>query len=204
MLIEHDSVRAAAVTVHLRAEEKELAAFVVPRDPGKGVNRQAIADLLRSRLPAYMLPKYLEVIEALPTLQSGKIDREALPPPKTPLKGSDGKVIAPRNKLEQQLTQIWCELFAIQRVSIDDDFFLDLGGHSLLAAQAVSALRRDLGIGRVSVQRPLPVSHGAPAGRASGAPRGRAPRFHSSRLNPAVRRAGPCSTACRPGSAGPA
>ncbi len=40
---------------------------------------------------------------------------------------------------------------AVERVSIDDDFFLDLGGHSLLAAQAVSTLRRDLGIARASV-----------------------------------------------------
>jgi non-ribosomal peptide synthetase-like protein len=119
--------------------------------PAKGVDRQAIADLLRARLPAYMQPKYLEVVEALPTLESGKVDRSALPAPKTLLKGSSGQLMAPRSKLEQQLARVWSELFGVARISIDDDFFLDLGGHSLLAAQAVSTLRRDLGIARVSV-----------------------------------------------------
>jgi non-ribosomal peptide synthetase-like protein len=151
VLIEHASVRAAAVTVHRRREENELAAFVVPRDLRKGVDREAIADFLRSRLPTYMIPKYLEIVQELPEQQSGKIDRTALPLAKTLFKGSAGKVITPRNKLEQQVAQIWCRLFGVQRVSIDDDFFLDLGGHSLLAAQAVSTLRRDLGIARVSV-----------------------------------------------------
>lgn len=151
VLIEDSSVRAAAVTVHRRGEERELAAFVVPREPSKGVDRQAISDLLRSRLPAYMLPKYLEVVQALPTLQSGKVDRAALPPPKTLLKGTDGKVMAPRSKLEQQLVRTWRQLFGVDRVSIDDDFFFDLGGHSLLAAQVVSTLRRELGITHASV-----------------------------------------------------
>jgi len=151
VLIEHASVRAAAVAVHRRREENELAAFVVPRDPSKGVDREAIADFLRSRLPTYMIPKYLEIVQELPEQQSGKIDRTALPLAKTLFKGTAGKVITPRNKLEQQVAQIWCRLFGVQRVSIDDDFFLDLGGHSLLAAQAVSTLPTSNLLGVVSI-----------------------------------------------------
>lgn len=151
VLMEQGSVRAAAVGVHQRGDEKELAAFVVPRDPAEGVDRQAVAELLRFRLPAYMMPKYLEVVKALPTLQSGKVDRDALPTPQTLLKGTDASAAAPRSRLEQQLAQIWCKLFGLDRVSIDDDFFLDLGGHSLLAAQAISTLRREFGIAHASV-----------------------------------------------------
>lgn len=151
VLLDDNEVRAAAVTVHQRGDEKELAAFVVPRDPDKGVDRQMIADRLRARLPCYMRPKYLEVTAKLPMTQSGKIDRTALPAPKTLLKATAGPSIAPRNMLEKQLAKIWAELFDLQHVSIDDDFFLDLGGHSLLAAKVVSRLRATLGIARASV-----------------------------------------------------
>lgn len=151
VLLEDGSVRAAAVAVHQRGDEKELAAFAIPRDLNKGLDRQAIADRLRARLPPHMRPKYLEQVNSLPILQSGKVDRAALPFPKTLLKATGAEAMAPRNELEQQLARTWCELFDLPRVSIDDDFFLDLGGHSLLAAKVVSRLREKLGIARASV-----------------------------------------------------
>jgi non-ribosomal peptide synthetase-like protein len=151
VLLEQTSVRAAAVGVHRRGEEKELAAFVVPRDAEEGIDRPRIADLLRARLPAYMVPKYLEVVAALPTLQNGKVDRAALPTPRTPLKGTQAGLAAPRSLLEQQLLRIWRELFGLENISIDDDFFVDLAGHSMLAARLVSTLRRDLGLTHAAV-----------------------------------------------------
>ena len=151
VLAQHASVRAASVSVHRRGDERELAAFVVPQDADGGIDRLQIADLLRGRLPAYMMPKYLEIVPTLPMLENGKVDRAALPAPRTPLKGAAGKVVAPRNLLEQQLLRIWRELFGLESISIDDDFFVDLMGHSMLAARLVSVLRRDLGLTHAAV-----------------------------------------------------
>ncbi|KAB2915822.1 MAG: amino acid adenylation domain-containing protein [Hyphomicrobiaceae bacterium] len=151
VLLEHRAVLAAAVKLYQRGEEKELAAFIVPSDPARQIDRDSIAELLRARLPSYMLPKYLDVVAVLPTSQSGKVDRAALPAPTTLLRGGDRIMIEPRDAVERRLARIWSDFFAGQRISIDDDFFLDLGGHSLLAAQLVSTLRKELGTTGVSV-----------------------------------------------------
>jgi acyl transferase domain-containing protein len=49
---------------------------------------------------------------------------------------------APRNALEQTITDIWQQLFGIAQVGIHDDFF-ELGGHSLLATQLLNRLHQD-------------------------------------------------------------
>ena len=55
------------------------------------------------------------------------------------------KYIAPRNKVEEQLVQIWKDLLQVSRIGIKDNFF-ELGGHSLLAMRLVSAIRKELDI----------------------------------------------------------
>mgnify|MGYP001231125662 CR=1 FL=1 len=98
------------------------------------------------------MPKYLDVVESLPTLTSGKVDRKQLPAPIEVLKGSDRQYVAPAGDLELAVAEAWEACFHTSPVSAEDDFFLDLGGHSLLAAQVVTELRAALGTSRISVR----------------------------------------------------
>jgi acyl carrier protein len=91
--------------------------------------------MLRRSLPHYMLPSALVVLERLPRLPNGKVDRRALPEPEW---GARGRAYeAPRNAVEEVLASIWKELLGAGRVGAGDKF-IDLGGHSLLAAQVVA------------------------------------------------------------------
>lgn len=96
---------------------------------------------LKARLPHYMVPSTFVVLDALPVTPNGKIDRNALPVPKS----RSGQYIAPRDQSELILQRIWEKLLAVSPISINDDFF-ELGGRSLLAASLVAACNREFAI----------------------------------------------------------
>ncbi|HLH54455.1 MAG TPA: amino acid adenylation domain-containing protein, partial [Verrucomicrobiae bacterium] len=146
VLVEAPEVQAAAVTLH----GERLAAFVV-QEPGATLSTPLLKARLRDRLPGYMIPASIEVLPALPTLPSGKIDRKALPVPSSPDRAGRPELIRPRNLCERQLVEMWSKHFGTADISITDDFFLDLGGHSLLAARTVSELRLIPGFELLSV-----------------------------------------------------
>jgi len=142
VLLECPGVAAAAVT--LREDQPgapRLVAYLVPKQ-GIRFHPTDVRENLQRRLPAFMIPNYLETLATLPTLTSGKIDRQRLPPPSGFPGTTSRSVISPRTSLEHKVAVVWKELFTVQDLSVRDDFFLDLGGHSLLAARLVSALRR--------------------------------------------------------------
>ena len=148
VLQDHPWVRASAVRVVERNGLPQLAAYICI-DPPRGrqhhdLDRDDVLELLKSRVPAYMIPSHLDVIEELPRTASGKLDRGRLPRPRVPLVRSGGQGAAPSTPLEREIAQVWVEQFGVDAVSIDDDFFTDLGGHSLVAAQMVTKLRSRL------------------------------------------------------------
>jgi non-ribosomal peptide synthetase-like protein len=150
VLTETEGVKAGAVTVTKDASgTQQLAAYVVV-DPQTGVDEGAIVARLRSRLPAYMVPTTIDRLDDLPTLASGKLDRKGLPAPRR-RQFAQRDYIAPKNANEEQLAAAWQGLFAIERASTRDDFFLDLGGHSLLAARLVSQLRNEIPFAAISM-----------------------------------------------------
>jgi amino acid adenylation domain-containing protein len=90
-----------------------------------------------------MIPQRFVMLEAMPLLPNGKIDRLALPAPEW---SSLDKELAPaRNPVEEVLSGIWAELLGINQVGARDNFF-EMGGHSLLATQIVSRIRESFGI----------------------------------------------------------
>jgi amino acid adenylation domain-containing protein len=152
VLMEYAGVRSATVNVVSNGGLPEVAAYIIA-DPAQGaIDRAAIAEMLRSRLPEYMVPKYLDVVDNLPTLTSGKVDRKQLPAPVHLLKGVDRQYVAPLGDLEEAVVQVWEKCFRTSPVSVEDDFFLDLGGHSLLAARVVTELRERFGTSRISLR----------------------------------------------------
>jgi non-ribosomal peptide synthetase-like protein len=153
VLMEQPGIRTAAVGVFETNGFKELAAFVITADGSTEVDREGVVKHLRGRLPEYMVPKYLDVVEELPRMTSGKIDRKQLPKPKQLLAASSSRtVVAPRSETERLVVEAWAQALNNTDISVDDDFFLDLGGHSLVAAHAVSALRTKLGNEQISVR----------------------------------------------------
>ncbi|MEC3978498.1 Pls/PosA family non-ribosomal peptide synthetase [Amycolatopsis sp. H20-H5] len=124
----------------------ELVAFIVrhPGDePDADVTRR-LAEEAHKRLPAYMVPAYLDVLPGLPTMPSGKVDRPKLKfPSGKRLTFAEGPVVAAEGELETQVRAAWAEAFGLEpdALSVEADFFADLGGHSLLAANVVSLLR---------------------------------------------------------------
>jgi len=108
------------------------------------VNRQLLPDIrkfLQERLPEYLIPSALIVLEELPLTPNGKVDRRALPPPDRYRPELETQYAAPRTQSEEVVARIWAEVLGLERVGIHDQFFAELGGHSLLATQLISRIR---------------------------------------------------------------
>ena len=107
--------------------------------------RERLHASLQDRLPPYMVPSFIEVLDAFPLLAADKVNRAALPAPVLPRLGgsSSGPYIPPSTPLERQMAMIWEQILGRERISAEDDFFYNLGGHSLAAAQIVSRLRQE-------------------------------------------------------------
>jgi acyl carrier protein len=92
-----------------------------------------------------MVPSACVLLDEMPHLPNGKIDRNALPAPDG-LGGESGAIyIAPQTEVERILASIWQDVLQTPKVGIYDNFFSDLGGNSLMLIQVVGKLRESLG-----------------------------------------------------------
>ncbi len=116
-----------------------LVAYVVV--DGSGVDGVAVRGFVAGRLPEFMVPSVVVVLDVLPLNANGKLDRGALPEPVF----SGGVYRAPRSAREEVLCGLFAGLLGCELVGVDDSFF-DLGGHSLLATRLVSRVRGAFGV----------------------------------------------------------
>ena len=141
ILLEHELIRSASVKLFERDGLQELAAFITLEGLPLTLDRAEVLSRLEARVPPYMIPGFLDVVEELPMLTSGKVDRARLPVPVSPLVRAAGNIVLPETPLESEISAVWARVFGVAQVSVEADFFLDLGGHSLVAAQMVTLLR---------------------------------------------------------------
>lgn len=125
----------------------ELAAYVVLADPERSDEedlRRRLHASARTTLPSYMVPSFLERIDSVPMMPSGKVDRGSLPIPQSGrLVGGTGDHVAPDTTTERHLASVWEATLVLPegQVSVEADLFEELGGHSLVVATLVSRLR---------------------------------------------------------------
>ena len=123
-------------------DETILVGYIVPED-GESLSSNELHKDLLERIPDYMLPSAFVFLESLPLTPNGKVDRRALPVPHLSQQAAGADFIAPRTSLENQISEIWCEVLNLQQVGIHQNFF-ELGGHSLLASQVIVRLSQVL------------------------------------------------------------
>ena len=109
-------------------------------DPDTNAKLSAVRQWLGERLPEYMVPTHIVVLEEFPLTSSGKIDRKALPAPVFAAKAFR----APATPIEKTIAEVFAEVLGLERVGLDDDFFA-LGGDSLIAIRVTSRLQSALG-----------------------------------------------------------
>jgi len=151
-LKEHPGVADAAVVMASdSSDERRLVAYVVPspmHDAANGVSAvAALMETLGSRLPHYMIPENVVLLDALPLTPNGKVDRRALAGRVVDTSASDATVgyVAPRSETERTLVGIWSEVLRVDRIGVTDRF-LELGGQSLLAIRILGKLSRAFGV----------------------------------------------------------
>ncbi|MCQ6255267.1 amino acid adenylation domain-containing protein [Pseudomonas sp. Q11] len=134
-------VAQAAVECIPRGElGQQLFAFMTLA-PGHSTTVARLHGQAQDCLPDYMLPT-LRIVEALPLMGNGKLDRKTLQQWADKVLDTVGSAL-PRTPLEALLAEVWAQVLGLERVGIDDDFF-ELGGHSLAAVTLASRLQTAL------------------------------------------------------------
>ncbi|MFR9730281.1 amino acid adenylation domain-containing protein [Saccharopolyspora sp. MS10] len=139
-LARHPAVaQVAAVVREDRPGDKLLVGYVVSQ---REVEPSELRAHVAESLPDYLVPAAIVLVDALPLMPNGKLDRAALPAPD--LAAAVGSAV-PRDPAEEVLCGLFAEVLELPRVGVHDSFF-DLGGHSLLAARLIARIDEALGV----------------------------------------------------------
>ena len=138
---EDASIEHCAVVLRKDHGLDRLVAFIALRKDTK-TDIHALREILRKRLPPYMVPAAFELIAEVPRLTSGKVDRKSLRSlPLALAMADESQSDRGENLVEELLIECAKSVFPGQPIARDADFFTDLGGHSLIAAQFISKVR---------------------------------------------------------------
>jgi amino acid adenylation domain-containing protein len=151
-------VELGEIEAALRGHSGVADALVVARDDGSGEKKligylvarngppplSELRELVRAKLPHYMVPAHFVVLEEFPKTPNGKIDAKRLPAPES-MSVKPRDYVAPRDEQERGLAEIWQQVLTLDKVSVKDDFF-ELGADSLSATRAFARINRRFAI----------------------------------------------------------
>lgn len=142
VLKQHALVSKSAVIVREdKLGDKELVGYVESSEP---IKVKEIQEYLMDKLPEYMVPSHIIVLQEFTLTANGKVDRTALSKVELFQDEHDNENYeAPRNSIEERLVQIWEEVLSKARVGIKDNFF-QIGGQSLKAVQIIARIHKEL------------------------------------------------------------
>lgn len=147
-LRQHPAIAEAAAVVHeSTSDDGSLVAFVVPHG-ASAPSTEELRELVRTKLPTYMVPSRISILDRLPITPNGKVDRRVLAGHiingRSEDTGSDPPE-SPRRPMELALAEVWQELLGLERVGVYDNFF-DIGGHSLLCMRVIARIEERFGV----------------------------------------------------------
>jgi len=146
-LSQHPTVKETVVVVREdNPGNKCLVAYIVPESESE-IAAQIVPQLkqhLKEKLAEYMVPSAFVILPQLPLTPNGKVNRRGLPAPDLSSFGGSNNFVPPRDRIEQELAEIWSEILNLNPVGVKDNFF-ELGGHSLLAVKLMAKIQSGFG-----------------------------------------------------------
>ncbi|GAA3849312.1 hypothetical protein GCM10022243_14100 [Saccharothrix violaceirubra] len=144
VLADAPGVRDAAVVLREDTPgDRRIVGYVVPA-AGADVSPRELRDFVGVRLPDYMVPAALVVLERLPLTNNGKLDKRALPAP-TDDALARVDFVAPAGVVEERIADLISELLGVDRVGAGDSFF-EIGGNSILAVRLTSLIGEEFAL----------------------------------------------------------
>ena len=143
--------QAAVTTFEPEPGVVEIVAYYAFKQ-GAELPRDEISQALRSKLPAYMVPAFLEQLDAIPMTLSNKADHKRLPKPQLQRFSAAQGYVPPKTENERILHAALAEVLRVERVSTEHHFFDDLGANSLLMARVCATIRKNPGMSNVSMR----------------------------------------------------
>src|SRR5690625_3442380 len=132
------SVQDSIVTSYSFDEsDKRIVAYIKLKDD-RVMTEKDLKNILLQRLPTYMIPSKIMIVEEFKLNNNGKIDRNLLPKPDY----SENNYIKPKNNNEKKMAEIWKKALKLGDVGLEDNFF-ELGGDSILAIQIINTAKRE-------------------------------------------------------------
>ena len=108
------------------------------------VTETVLIEWCRAFMPAYMVPQRIVVLEQLPLLPNGKINRKALVAPSLDISLVDREDEL-RGLIEEEMAAVWGNILGMEKVPATKSFYT-LGGHSILAMRMLSQLQKSFGV----------------------------------------------------------
>ncbi|MEV4333419.1 amino acid adenylation domain-containing protein [Streptomyces sp. NPDC049597] len=150
-LVSRPEIGQAMVVARARDNgDRDLIAYYTPAAPATGDGaalRPRLRSALAETLPGYMIPAAFHEVDLLPVTPNGKLDRSAVPEPRTAAATDD----ADDRPVLHGMAQLWGQVLDVDYVRPHDDFF-ELGGNSLLAMEMLARTRIVFGIGVTQIR----------------------------------------------------
>ena len=143
ILYDHPFVSEAVVITKDRGNNDQALVAYVGSGGRKKLTSFEIKNYLKDKLPGFMIPASIVILEELPKSINGKIDRKALPEPGFELYTDESSFFEAETEMEKTISSIWKQFLPVEKINIEANFF-DMGGHSLIMAQVHHKLKESL------------------------------------------------------------